>query len=46
MILDSTSLMVTVDRINEKLLFGEEISPAAGLEAAHWMASRQGEVGS
>jgi hypothetical protein len=45
MMLDTTSLMQTVDRINEMLLVGEAIPPAAGLEAAHWIASRQGEKG-
>ena len=45
MILDSTSLMNTVDNVNEKLLFGEVITPEEGLATARWIASRQGEKG-
>jgi hypothetical protein len=45
MILDSTSLGKTLDNINEKILYGELITQEEGLEAAHWIASRQGEKG-
>ena len=45
-ILDPTSLMKTVDNINEMLLVEETIPPEAGLEATRWIASRQGEKGS
>ena len=45
-ILDKTSLVKTLDLINENLLNGDEIAPAAGLEAACWIASRQGGKGS
>jgi hypothetical protein len=44
-ILDSTSLMKTVDNINERFLFGEAISQEEGLEASRWIATRQGEKG-
>jgi len=46
MILDSTSLVNTLDNINHKLLVGELISDNEGLETARWIASRQGEIGS
>jgi len=46
MMLDSTSLMNTLDNINERFLFGETITQAEGLEAARWIISRQGEKGS
>jgi len=46
MILDSTSLMKTLDNLNEKYLSGETITQAEGLEAACWIISRQGEKGS
>jgi hypothetical protein len=45
-ILDSTSLMKTLDNINEKLLFGEAITPEEWHEAAQWIISRQGKKGS
>jgi hypothetical protein len=45
-ILDSTSLMKTVEAVNEMFLVGEAIPPAEGLEAARWIAARQGEKGS
>jgi hypothetical protein len=46
MILDSISLMRTVDNINEKYLYGELIPKEEGLETARWIASRQGGKGS
>ncbi len=46
MILDSTSLMNTLDNINEKYLFGETITKEEGLEAAQWITFRQGKKGS
>jgi hypothetical protein len=46
MILDSTSLVKTLDNINDKFLFGETITQAEGLEAARWIVSQQGEKGS
>jgi hypothetical protein len=45
MLLDSSSLMKTVDAINAMFLAGEKITPQAGLEAARWITSRQGEKG-
>jgi hypothetical protein len=45
-ILDSHSLVQTLDNINTSLLLGEAISPQEGLGAARWIASRQGENGS
>jgi hypothetical protein len=45
MILDSTSLMKTLDNINEMILYGERITVDEGLEAARWIASKQGEKG-
>jgi hypothetical protein len=41
-ILDSNSLVNTLDCINEKYLFGESIPAEEGLQAARWIASRQG----
>jgi len=46
MLLDTTSLVSTVDNLNAKLLSGEAIAPEEGLRAARWMASQQGERGS
>lgn len=45
MILDSTSLMNTLDNFNEKYLFGEAINKEEGLEAAQWIISQQGKKG-
>jgi hypothetical protein len=45
-ILDSTSLMKTVDNINDMYLQGDAITSDAGLEAARWIASQQGGKGS
>jgi hypothetical protein len=45
MILDTTSMVRTIDQINEKFLVGEKIDPGEGLEAARWLASRQGAKG-
>ena len=45
MVLDSTSLMKTVENINEMFLFSETIPQEEGLEAARWIVSRQGEKG-
>ena len=44
-ILDHNSLVHTLDNINMHMLLGETISPQAGLEAARWIASRQGGKG-
>ncbi len=46
MILDITSLMKTLDNINEKILFGEVITPEESLEVAQWIISQQGKKGS
>ncbi len=46
MILDSTSLVSTLDNINTAYLSGEAIASEEGLEAARWIVSRQGEKGS
>ena len=46
MILDTTSLMKTINNVNEKFLFGEEIPQEAALEAARWIVTRQGGKGS
>lgn len=46
MILDTHSLVNTIDNINEKYLYGETINPQEGLEAARWITSRQGKKGS
>ena len=45
MILDKTSLMKTVDQVNDLLLAGEEIPTGEGLKAARWISSRQGSKG-
>src|SRR4030066_2351946 len=45
MVLDPTSLMKTVDNINEHILFGEAIPTQEGLEAAQWIAAQQGQKG-
>src|SRR5512136_2548769 len=45
MILDSISLVTTLDNVNEKLLHGEPISKDEGLEVARWIASLQGGKG-
>ena len=45
MILNTNSLMQTIDAINERLLFGQEIAPEEGLEAARWISSLQGKKG-
>ena len=44
-ILDTNSLVNTLDNINTSILLGETISPQASLEAARWIASRQGGKG-
>jgi hypothetical protein len=46
MFLDTTSLVNTIDNVNEKLLYGEQIPPQEGLETARWIISRQGQKGS
>lgn len=46
MILDSTSLVNTLDNLNHKLLDGEPIPEDEGLVTARWIASLQGEKGS
>ena len=46
MLTDTTSLMESLDNINERFLFGEAITQEEGLEAARWIVSRQGEKGS
>ena len=45
MILNTNSLMQTIDAVNERLLFGQEIPPEEGLEAARWISSLQGKKG-
>jgi hypothetical protein len=45
-ILDTNSLVHTLDNINTNLLLEAPISPQEGLDAARWIASRQGEKGS
>ena len=44
-ILDTSSLLNTVEHVNEAFLFGQEIHPEEKLGAARWIASRQGEKG-
>jgi hypothetical protein len=44
-LIDSESLVKSLDRVNEKLLFGEDVPPAEGYELARWVASRQGVKG-
>jgi hypothetical protein len=44
-LLDATSLVKTVDNINAMFLTGQIIAPEEGLEAARWIATRQGEKG-
>lgn len=46
MILDSTSLVNTLDNVNQMLLVGEPISDDEGLEVARWMTSLQNRKGS
>jgi hypothetical protein len=46
MILNTTSLMMSIDNINTMFLSGQAISPSEGLETARWIVSRQGEKGS
>jgi hypothetical protein len=46
MILDTDSLVNTIDNINEKYLYAETIKPQVGLEAARWIITRKGEKGS
>ena len=46
MILDSSSLVSTLDNINAAFLSGDAIASKEGLEAARWIVSRQGEKGS
>jgi hypothetical protein len=46
MLLDTTSLVNTVDSINEKFLHGEQIPQHEALEAARWIISRQHQKGS
>jgi hypothetical protein len=45
MLLDPSSLVNTLDAINERFLFGEPIPSDEGLQAAQWIATRQGEKG-
>ncbi len=45
MLLDPTSLVNTLDAINERFLFGEPIPSDEGLQIAQWIATRQGEKG-
>ena len=46
MILDSSSLVSTLDNINAAFVSGDAIASKEGLEAARWIVSRQGEKGS
>ena len=45
-ILDTSSLVKTLDHINHKFLLGETIPAGEALEASRWIASRQGAKGS
>jgi hypothetical protein len=45
-ILDTTSLVSTLDHTNAKFLLGETIPAGEGLKTARWIASRLGEKGS
>ena len=45
MILNTNSLMQTIDAVNERLLFGLAIPPDEGLEVARWISSLQGKKG-
>ena len=46
MILDTSSLIKTIDHINEIHLQGETISSKENLEIAHWIVAQQGQKGS
>lgn len=46
MILDTTSLLKTVDKVNELHLLGEEISLTEGIDIAKWIVTREGLKGS
>jgi hypothetical protein len=45
MLLDSNSLTKTIDNVNEHFFHNQSIPEDEGLEAARWIASRQGEKG-
>ena len=45
MIVDKTSLVNTVDLINEYQFSGGKIPPGEGLELARWISTRQGQPG-
>ena len=44
-ILDSTSLVNTLDRFNQRILSGEGVPRSEGLEVARWIAGQQGLAG-
>jgi len=46
MLHDPTSMVKTLDAINEKFLYGEAIPQNEALEAAQWISSQQGKKGS
>jgi hypothetical protein len=46
MLLDTTSLVNTIDNINEKFLYGEQIPQQEALETARWITSLQHRKGS
>ena len=46
MLLDKTSLVNTIDNVNEKFLEGEQIPQQEALETARWIISRQHQKGS
>jgi hypothetical protein len=41
-VLDHSSLMQTVDNVNEIMLYGGSLTPLDGLEVARWIAEQQG----
>lgn len=45
-LIDSTSMVKTLDNLNERLLFTVPVSHGEGLELARWIVSRHGEKGS
>ncbi|MGE5124085.1 MAG: hypothetical protein ACM3H7_06170 [Acidobacteriaceae bacterium] len=46
MLHDPTSMVKTLDAINEKFLFGEAIPQGEAMEAARWIIAQQGKKGS
>lgn len=45
MIIDPTSMVKTVDNINEMFLYGKKINHEDGVEVSHWIIAQQGKKG-